>query len=340
MKRFGQRDKIVIEIYKLILFRLKFYNHTYKCRNWIGVRIEEDRTMQGKYWVGIDLGGTNARLGVIQNGKILRLLSQKYNAHGTAAEVLQTLYRIIDEVRSLPFEAIGIGVPTVVDVEKGIVYDTLNIPSWKEVPLKSLLENRYQVPVFVNNDANCFVLGERMFGKAREYHHVVGMVLGTGVGAGLIINDQLYSGRHCGAGEFGCIPFRDRTLEDYCSGTFFSTFHGVSGEEMAIRASQGETKALHAFAEYGSHLGEAIMFVMYTVDPEMIILGGAVSRSFRFFKNSMWQALQKFAYQRAVLDLKIEVSELEEVGVVGAAALCIPRLGKGTKAQARHIGTK
>ena len=279
--------------------------------------------MQGKYWIGIDLGGTNARLGVIQNGKILRLLSQKYNAHGTEAEVLQTLYRMIDEVRTLPFEAIGIGVPSVVDVEKGIVYDTLNIPSWKEVPLKSLLEKRYKVPVFINNDANCFVLGERMFGKAREYHHVVGMVLGTGVGAGLIINDQLYCGRHCGAGEFGSIPFRDRTLEDYCSGAFFSTFHGLSGAEIAVRAGQGDTKALQALAEYGSHLGAAIMIVMYSVDPEMIILGGSVSRSFQFFQNTMWQALQKFTYQRAVQDLKIEVSELEEVGVLGAAALCI-----------------
>jgi glucokinase len=279
--------------------------------------------MEEKYWIGIDLGGTNARLGLIQNGKILRLLSQKYNARGTEEEVLQTLYRMIDEVHTLPFEAIGVGVPTVVDVEKGIVYDTLNIPSWKEVPLKSLLEKRYQVPAFINNDANCFVLGERMFGKAREYHHVVGMVLGTGVGAGLIINDQLYSGRHCGAGEFGCIPFRDRTLEDYCSGTFFSTVHGVSGEEMAFRARQGDPKALHAFAEYGNHLGAAIMTVMYAVDPELIILGGSVSRSFQFFKNTMWQALQKFPYQRAVQDLKIEVSELEEVGVLGAAALCM-----------------
>jgi len=65
------------------------------------------------------------------------------------------------------------------------------------------------------------------------------------------------------------------------------------------------------------------MIVMYSVDPEMIILGGSVSRSFQFFQNTMWQALQKFTYQRAVQDLKIEVSELEEVGVLGAAALCI-----------------
>jgi glucokinase len=280
--------------------------------------------MPEKICLGIDLGGTNARLGVIQQGRILRLIMQEYNARGTAEEVLQTLYHMIEEVHTSSFEAIGIGVPTVVDVEKGIVYDTLNIPSWKEVPLKSLLEKRYQVPVFVDNDANCFVLGERKFGQARGYHHVVGMVLGTGVGAGLIINDRLYSGRHCGAGEFGCIPFRDRTLEDYCSGSFFNTFHNVSGAELANRAGQGETKALQAFAEYGAYLGEAIMIVMYAVDPQMIILGGSVSRSFRFFKSTLWQTLEKFAYQRAVQDLKIEVSELEEVGVLGAAALCIP----------------
>jgi len=280
------------------------------------------RGMESKKRIGIDLGGTSIRVGLVQNGKILKLDSHKYNAQGTEEEVLQTLFSRIDALQIGTCASIGVGVPTLVDVEKGIVYDTLNIPSWKEVPLKDLLQQRYHLPVFINNDANCFTLGEQLYGKARHYQNVVGMVLGTGVGAGIIIGGQLYSGRHCGAGEFGCIPFLDRTLEDYCSGSYFKTFHGISGEEMSILAGKGDSTALQAFAAYGRYLGTAIIIVLYAVDPDCVILGGSASHSYNYFRDTLWQTLQKFAYQRTVRDLKIEISESDEISVLGAAALC------------------
>jgi glucokinase len=184
------------------------------------------------------------------------------------------------------------------------------------------LESRYSVPVFVNNDGNCFVLGEKYFGKAKGCRNVAGMVIGTGLGTGIIANGALYTGGHCGAGEFGVIPFRDKTLEDYVSGSFFRHRSGTPGEIVAERAMAGDAGALELFAEFGRNLGEAVKIVMYAIDPELVVLGGSVSKVFSLFESALRESLADFAYQRAIRDLRIEVSETEQVQLLGAAALC------------------
>ncbi len=273
--------------------------------------------------LGVDLGATNVRVGSVRRGAIVRLQSKLINTNGSQQEVFEDIAGLIDGLFSPEVSGIGVGVPSVVDLERGIVYDTLNIPSWTEVPLRSLLEDRYRVPVRINNDANCFVLGEQRFGKARGCRNVAGMVIGTGLGTGLILNGELCSGSHCGAGEFGVIPYRDGILENYASGQFFQRVHGIRGEVVAERANAGDGEALRTFEEFGAIFGEAVMIVMYAVDPEIIVLGGSVSLSFRHFETSLRRTLGNFLYQRAARALKIQVSELDHASVLGAAALCL-----------------
>ncbi|HVN79528.1 MAG TPA: ROK family protein [Terriglobia bacterium] len=273
--------------------------------------------------LGVDLGGTNVRVGLVQNGKVSHIHSNRIDANASQETVLEEIEKLLDKIFSSEVSGIGIGVPSVVDTELGIVYDTLNIPSWQEVPLKSIWEDHYHVPVFVNNDANCFVLGESYFGKAKGYRNVAGMVVGTGLGTGLILNGQLYSGSHCGAGEFGVVPYRDGILENYAGGQFFQRVYGVTGELLAMRASQGDVEAKRIFDEFGLILGDAIQFVMYAVDPDIVVLGGSVSRDFQYFENSLRSSLDKFLYQRAARALKIVVSDIEHAAILGAAALCL-----------------
>ena len=156
---------------------------------------------------------------------------------------------------------IGVGVPSVIDLKTGTVYDVQNIPSWKEVPLKARLEERYGRPAYVNNDANCFAVGEKYFGKIKPYDSAVGLIVGTGLGAGIIANGRLYSGVNCGAGEFGMIPYLDRTLEDYASGRFFKRVHGV-GPRACRTGGTRRPGPLAIFAEFGRHLGEAVKVVL------------------------------------------------------------------------------
>ncbi|MGE5812315.1 MAG: ROK family protein, partial [Ignavibacteria bacterium] len=111
--------------------------------------------------LGVDIGGTNIRVGLIDNNALIRVESMKLKKHGTEQEILDDLNFMIKKFMSEKIEAIGIGVPSLVDAEKGIVYDAVNIPAWKKVNLKEQIEKINQIPVYVDNDANCFVIGEK-----------------------------------------------------------------------------------------------------------------------------------------------------------------------------------
>lgn len=271
--------------------------------------------------IGVDLGGTNIRAGKVVQHEIVKIAKAPTNSEGTVEEVLETIFSVIVECFDGNTQSIGIGVPSVVDVEKGIVYDVVNIPSWKVVPLKSILENKYKVPVYVNNDANCFALGEKYFGKAQAYKSVVGLCIGTGMGSGLIFNEKLYEGVNCGAGEFGNIPYLKSNFEGYCSGQFFSEEKKIAAVDAYHLAVKGDLAALKIFEEFGFHMGQAIKSILYAYDPEIIVLGGSLTNAYKFFQPAMFEAIQDFAYRNVLTNLKIEISELEHSAIYGAAAL-------------------
>ena len=271
--------------------------------------------------IGVDLGGTNIRAGKVIQQKIVQTTKAPTSSSGTEEEVLETLFSVIDGCFDENTKSIGVGVPSVVDVEKGIVYDVVNIPSWKVVPLKSILENRYNIPVYMNNDANCFALGEKYFGKAQSYKSIVGLCIGTGMGSGLIFNGKLYEGVNCGAGEFGNIPYLNSNFEHYCSGQFFAEEKSITAFEAFQMAGEGDGVALKMFEEYGFHMGQAIKSILYAYDPEIIVLGGSLTNAYEFFKPAMYDAIQDFAYRNVLTNLKIEISELEHSAIYGAAAL-------------------
>jgi len=280
--------------------------------------------------LGVDLGGTNARAGVVRHQALAEVSSVRINAAGSADDVLDQVCGVIDRTKSPDVDGIGIGVPSVVDIARGIVYDVQNIPSWREVPLKSILENRYAIPVLVNNDANCFALGERHFGKGIGCQSLIGLILGTGFAGGIVIDGRLYPGRNCGAGEFGMIPYLESIYEHYCSGQFFTRHVGQTGAEVYRRAAGGDRKAMEVFAEFGHHLGQAVKTILYAYDPDTIILGGSVRKALRFFEQAMWESIRSFAFSPSVKTLRIAVSELEHVAILGAAALHYdPKLAGG-----------
>jgi glucokinase len=271
--------------------------------------------------IGIDLGATNIRGAVVFENNLSEIITQRVNSKGSEEEVLKDVFAVTDALINDDVAAIGIGVPSVVDVEEGIVYDVQYIPSWKEVHLKKHLEDRYHIPVFVNNDANCFALGEYYFGKGKGYNSMIGLAIGTGVGAGIIINKKLYAGRNCGAGEFGCVDYLDKIYEYYCSGSFFENVYGLNGEFVFKKAQQQDAQALKLYDELGEHLGNCIKMIMYTYDPELIVLGGSVRHAYAYFEEAMWERIKTCVFTKSAERLIIEVSSLQNSGILGAAAL-------------------
>ncbi len=271
--------------------------------------------------LGVDLGGTNVRAGLVKNDRLVEVVSSPINGQGSQREIVEQIFRVVDPLIQKGLKGIGVGVPSVVDLKRGIIYDVVNIPSWKRVPLKALLEKRYRIPVYINNDANCFAVGEKYFGQAKKYNHVVGLIVGTGLGAGVITNGKLYSGANCGAGEFGMISYLGHNYEYYASGQFFKNVYKTSGKELFARAKSGDGEALRIFSEFGSHLGEAIKTILYAADPDIIILGGSVSKAYRFFKQAMWKSIKTFVYSLVLKNIKIGVSRVRNIAILGAAAL-------------------
>ena len=277
--------------------------------------------MNDKSILGIDLGGTNIRVGKVCETKIVDLYSGRISSNGSKIKVVNEVLTSVKNCFDDSVIGIGVGVPSVVDVEKGIVYDVQNIPSWKEVSLKSIMEKEFKVPVYINNDANCFVVGENYFGQGKEYHNIVGLIIGTGLGAGIYLNDKLYLGANCGSGEFGMLPYKDGCFEDYCSGHFFIRKYKSSGEDIFYKAKKGDKKSLQIFREFGLHIGNVISAVVFSIDPEIIILGGSVSKAYKYFKKGMMISLKDFPYKNSIKKLKVVVSNLEHIAILGAAAL-------------------
>lgn len=273
--------------------------------------------------VGVDIGGTTINSGLVSGEKIVRKAEIDTPSDRPQHEVLQAVYQAIEEVFDPEIAGIGVGVPGLVDQQEQLVLDVVNIPSWDSLPLAELVSDYFNKPVFVNNDANCFAVGEKYFGKGKPYNNFVGVTIGTGLGAGIIINGHLYSGRLCGAGEFGSIWYRDRNIESYASGQFFRD-KNLDGNLIFRRASVGDPVALRLFEELGVHIGKAIANILFALAPEAIILGGSVSNAYKYFSESMNDFLEdNFPYRRLYNQLVIEVSDNPDMGILGASSLVL-----------------
>ena len=270
--------------------------------------------------IGVDVGGTKICAGLIINGKIEKQFTCPTPFDQEKLVVVESIIKAIEEVFDPEIAGIGVGVPGLVDLDENLVIDVTNIPSWDSVPLRDLLYAKFNKPVFVNNDANCFAVGEKHFGKGKPFKHFVGLTIGTGLGAGIIINGHLYSGKYSGAGEFGNLYYLDSNTEAYCSGQFFKD-RQLDGGLMSQKAKDGNAETLTLFFELGQHIGKAICNILFALAPEAIILGGSVAQSYPYFKKGMESALNDFPFKKLSETLIIEVSDMQNMAVLGASSL-------------------
>lgn len=278
--------------------------------------------MTSSKYLGVDIGGTKVQGGIVQDGELIQEVRFETSASASKEQILAELVHHLTPLVTADVAGIGIGVPGLVDEDAGIVHNVQNIPSWREVHLKQHLGGYFEQPVYLTNDANAFAIGEKMYGQGKPYANLVGLALGTGLGAGIIINHQVYSGTLSSAGEFGMIPYLDKTIEDYCSGKFFGQRTSRPGTEWHALAEQGDAEALAVYTEFGRHLGRALHIILYALSPEAIFLGGSVSRGYDFFRSGLYESLAAFPFRQVTDRLVIAPSIINNAAVLGAAALC------------------
>jgi glucokinase len=242
-----------------------------------------------------------------------------------------------------------VAAPGFVNSDLGIVYDSPNIQGWVDLNLRDLLEDEFKVPVMVANDANLAAMGEWRFGAGQGHHHLLYLTISTGIGGGVIQNDQLLLGTRGLAGEFGhvtvlpdgplCGCGQRGHLEAISSGTAISRFvseqlaQGVpsmllpgphpTAREISLAAQQGDSLARAALTRAGTFLGYALADFLHLFNPSIVIFGGGVSRSGPLLLDPVRAALpQRIMSAEYTRNLILTTAALgDDAGLVGALAL-------------------
>ena len=271
--------------------------------------------------IGVDIGATKIKAGIVSGNKVLKTVKHPTHAKASSKQLLKHITNVIDSLFDKSIKAIGIGAPGLPDLKTGILYEAYNIPAWTKVQIVKVLKKKYRIPIYLNNDANCFALAEKTYGSCKKHKNIVGLTLGTGLGGGIIINNKLYCGSGCGASEFGRIVYLDGELEDYCSGKFFIKKYKIKGEEISKKVRQKNRTAQKACNEYGYHLGKALSIVANALNPEIIIFGGSIIKDYKFFKKPMMKSFKESTYKRIYKTTRVYKSTLKDSAILGAAAL-------------------
>ncbi|MDJ1184373.1 ROK family protein [Roseofilum casamattae] len=284
--------------------------------------------------IGIDIGGTGIKLGRFdRQGTCQQSLTidtpQPATPEAVVAAVAEAIATLDPQKECL---AIGIGVPGPVDKSGKISRIAINLSNWKDVPLAPWLEETTGRPVILENDANCAGLGEFWIGAGRSYHDMLLLTLGTGVGGAIILNGELFTGRHGTAGELGlmtvemygheCNSGNRGSLEQQLSIPAIRRRSKLDPQKLGHLAESGNRQALEFWHNYGHRLGAGLANLIYIFTPEAIVIGGGISKSFSFFIPATLAEVEQRVLPTSREGLEILVAELgNQAGMVGAAKL-------------------
>ncbi|MCX8147053.1 MAG: ROK family protein [Candidatus Woesearchaeota archaeon] len=274
--------------------------------------------------IGVDVGASKIAAGLVINGKVAKKYVCATNKKNKGA-LIEGIINSIEKVYNKNVKGIGIGLPGAVN-EKGFWLESSNIPCVKDINIKRIMEKRFKKEVRVNNDAKCFTLAEHLFGNGKGKKNILGIIVGTGVGSGIVINGKLHSGKNLLAGEIGMIRYKGQKIEKFCSAAFIKNLakkYNIRGTptEISAFARKGNKKAKKIFSLLGRNIGYLISIAINLLDPDIIILGGGVSNSFGLFAKEMKKSVNENLFYSKAKKTKIVKSGLKDAGILGAAGL-------------------
>lgn len=294
--------------------------------------------MKDKIVLGVDLGGTKIRTGAMDlKGRVIGdpIKTDTIGNDVPAAIVKRVTDSIEKVISSLGWnikdvKGIGIGSTGPLDIDAGIILECPQLPNMHFFPIRKTIEDYFAVPVYLNNDANCLIYGETIFGAAADYKNVVGFTLGTGLGCAVILDKKIFNGSTGTAAEIWISPYNKSIIEDFVSGAGVTKIYkSISGRERSSLdvynlALRGESEALQTWDEFGSHLAIPIAWAINLIDPEIVVLGGSITASYRFFRSSLEEHLRKQICPVPAEKTRIVVGTLgDNAGFVGAACLAL-----------------
>lgn len=293
-------------------------------------------------YIGIDIGGTNIKIGLVSKDYQVITLSK----FPTGNNVLETL---LEEIQSLfkqnSISGIGIGVAGLVD-SQGSIIESPNIPSLNNVPLGSILSEKFSVNIKIENDATVATIAEAHFGEGRGINRFILLTLGTGIGGGLFSDKKIssfpmevghisinYDGKICPCGNYGCLEayasgraIREMLIEKIEDGEiteakqlYEGNFYKVTSEDIYRLAMEGDSLCRQILKDAGKALGTGIANLINLFAPEKIILTGGLSQAKNIYLETAVNEAKKRALKALVKNIDIVQSKLVDTGgVLGA----------------------
>jgi glucokinase len=280
---------------------------------------------------GIDVGGTQVRVAVARSdGRIVATSRNHTSALRTPRRVVEWATQQITRLSNgEPVRCVGIGAPGPADPARGVLVNPPNLPGWRNVPFAAMVREVLGCPVHLENDANLAGLGEHHHGAGRGTGTMVYITWSTGVGAGLILNGRLFSGAHGAAGEVGHMILDPHgpldscgqrgCVEVYCGGGALARATGTSMEALFDEAAGGDGDAAARVREAATQMGYALINVANLFDPEIIVMGGGVTRSWRQVAPVMERVLRSSPFIKPRRRPRLRRARLgDRAGQVGA----------------------
>jgi glucokinase len=296
------------------------------------------------YSIGVDLGGTNLRAAAIdRDGKVLEKISGETNGEGgrdaVIGEIVANIVKLREKISDRRLAGVGIGVPGFIEIEKGLIVGSNNLPYFEGYPVRDEIEKRLGTPVILENDANAAALGEKWMGAGRDVSDLVLLTLGTGIGGGIISGGRVLhghvgmagelghmtvvpNGNPCGCGNMGC-------LEKHASATAVSSMaqlltlgDNLTSEQVYNLAVEGNDRAKAIFAAMGSALGIALANLINIFNFPLYLLSGGALAAWTFFSPAMMAEIERRSFTYRNAKTRVEKATLGNLaGLYGAAYL-------------------
>lgn len=311
-----------------------------------------------KYYIGIDIGGTKTAVLLIdENGKVLeRTQTVTEVGKGAWKTSLAGIKKKIKQLmKQEKVESIGISCGGPLDTQKGLILSPPNLPGWDNIPITEILQTEFNIPSYLENDANAGALAEWKFGAGKGRDNVIFLTFGTGLGAGIIVNGKLLNGTNDYGGEVGHIRLDDDgpigyhkrgSFEGFCSGTGLAQMMSfellclaeeigqkemlakykmpgeVTGRDVVEWAKDKDELALKVVEKSGTYLGKGLSFLIDIINPELIIVGSMGVRLGDLLFEPARRVIEKEAVPGAAAVCQIVPAALGEA-IGDYAALCV-----------------
>ena len=304
--------------------------------------------------IGIDFGGTSVKLGVCRGAELLHTSEPILTAAHPGPNAL--IGAMADRVAALrqqfpDIAAIGVGVPGLVDYDRGFVHELTNVPGWKHIPLKQLLGEKTGLLTTVENDANAMCYAEWRYGAGKGLTNVVALTLGTGVGGGLVLNNQMFRGSAFSAGEIGQMSIHfdgkpghygnlgalekyvgnnqiaEHAVQRYAEAGITKDLAECTPKHIAIAAQNGDDIARQIWAELADWLGTTLSSIAWLLNPDAFVIGGGVAQAGALLFDPLQRKVQSMLSTVVWEKLQILPAKFSnEAGIIGNAALAADAL--------------